>query len=390
MQAFTLLIKPSGSDCNINCEYCFYKDRPHRFGHGRQRMSEKVLEKLVEDYLGLGFPVAGFAWQGGEPTLMGVEFFQRAVRLQKKLALPGSQISNTMQTNGLLIDEKWCRFLRDNKFLIGISIDGPAEFHDHYRVDNSGGGTFDKVMRAVEQFKQYDVQFNTLTLLNNRNVDKADELFDFLVGAGAGYMQFIPCVETEPLTGEISDFSITPRQYGDFLCRIFDRWYDYGPDKLNIREIDSLVSYFVLGKHTICTYSKQCAGFVVVEHGGDCFCCEFFVKPEWRLGSILEAPLEKLASFALKRSFARKKQNLSDSCLLCRYLDLCRGGCMKDRVSTGGRPARRSYFCESYRQFFDHAVGRAKRLAAHITEGSVARKSRSPQDVRLQIPGKAQ
>ena len=379
------MIKPSGSDCNIDCIYCFYKDRAGELGHGRQRMREAVLEKLVEDYLRLGFDVAGFAWQGGEPTVMGVDFFAKAVGLEKRFARPGSEISNTMQTNGVLIDEKWCRFLHDNKFLIGVSIDGPKEFHDHYRLDHSGGGTFDKVIRAIENFKEYEVEFNTLTLINDRNVERADELFDFLVGTGSGYMQFIPCVETEPTSGKIADFSVTPAQYGEFLCRIFDRWYEYGPEKLNIREIDSLVSYFVLGAHTICTYSERCGGFVVVEHSGDCFCCEFFVEAKWHLGNILESPLEELAGAGLKRTFGRTKQNLSNKCLLCRHLGVCRGGCMKDRIARQGRAGAESYFCESYKQFFDHAIPRARQIAAEIIAGQSLRRTRSAETIRLRI-----
>ena len=349
-------------------------------------MTDAVLEKLVKDYLTLGFDVAGFAWQGGEPALMGVDFFERVVHLEKKYARPGIQISNTMQTNGVLIDENWCRFLRDNKFLVGISIDGPEEFHDYYRKDHSGGGTFEKVMRAIENFRKYEVEFNTLTLLNNRNIEQPDRVLDFLIDRGVRYMQFIPCVETDPATGKIADFSITPQQYGVFLCRIFDRWCDYGPGELNIREIDSLVSYFVLGKHTICTYSKQCSGFVVVEHSGDCFCCEFFVEPKWRLGNILETPLKALAAAALKRSFARTKQNLANRCLLCRHLAACRGGCLKDRIPADGDKPAASYFCESYKQFFEHASPRAKEIAVRIKAGQALRRTRSPDKVRLQIP----
>ena len=165
MQPFTLLIKPSGSDCNIDCEYCFYKDRAPEFGQGRQRMSDEVLNRLVKDFMQLHFPVVGFAWQGGEPTLMGLDFYRRAVELQKKYGIVGQQVSNKLQTNGILLDAQWCRFLHDNKFLLGISIDGPKEFHDYYRVDRSGSGTFDKAMRAVENCREYKVEFNTLVHL---------------------------------------------------------------------------------------------------------------------------------------------------------------------------------------------------------------------------------
>jgi len=386
MQPFTLLIKPSGSDCNIDCKYCFYKDRASEFGRGKQRMSDEVLEKLVKDYMPLGFPVVGFAWQGGEPTLMGVDFFQRAVELQKKYGSPGQEVSNTLQTNGVLLDDNWCRFLHENKFLLGISIDGPKEFHDQYRIDHSGSGTFDRVIRGIENCKKHKVEFSALVLQNNKNVERPEALFDFLIENELTYLQFIPCVETEPGTGNIAHFSITPKQYGDFLCRLFDLWYEYGPEKLNIREFDSLVTYYVMGKHTICAYSKQCAGFVVVEHRGDAFCCEFFVEPEWRLGNILETPLEKLAASSIKRAFAREKQNLCNRCLLCSHLDICRGGCMKDRVRLNAEDSStQSYFCESYKQFFDYTIPRFMQIAAAIEDGSAARHTRSADRIRLRI-----
>ena len=360
-------------------------------------MGDEVLEKLVKDYMQLGFPVVGFAWQGGEPTLMGVDFFRRAVELQKKYGSNGQEVSNTLQTNGVLLDDNWCRFLHDNKFLLGISIDGPKEFHDKYRVDHSGSGTFDRVMKGIENCKKYKVEFSALVLLNNKNVEHPETLFNFLIENELTYLQFIPCVETDPSTGNIADFSITPKQYGDFLCRLFDLWNEYGPEKLNIREFDSLVTYFVLGKHTICTYSKQCAGFVVVEHSGDAFCCEFFVRPEWRLGNILETPLEKLAASSVKRAFSRNKQNLCNKCLLCSHLDICRGGCMKNRAMLDAGysildenqesriEGRENYFCESYKQFFDYTIPRFMQIAAAIEEDSAARHTRSADRIRLRI-----
>ena len=386
MQPFTLLIKPSGSDCNADCRYCFYRDRAPEFGQGRQRMSDEVLKRLVKDFMQLRFPVVGFAWQGGEPTLMGLDFYKRAVELQKKYGKPGQQVSNKLQTNGILLDAEWCRFLHDNKFLLGISIDGPREFHDYYRLDRSGSGTFDRVMRAVENCKKYKVEFNALVLLNNRNVEHPDELFDFFVENDLTYLQFIPCLERDPTTGKRADFSITPQQYGEFLCRIFDRWYSYGPQKLNIRQFDSIVTYYVMGKHTICTYSEQCAGFLVVEHAGDCFGCEFFVEPKWWLGNILETPIKELAAGGKKRAFARAKQNLSNKCLVCTYLAVCRGGCMKDRVRLNDRRApRESYFCKGYKHFFDYTMPRFTQIAAAISAGSAARHTRSADRVRWQI-----
>ncbi|MHC4742750.1 MAG: anaerobic sulfatase maturase [Planctomycetota bacterium] len=386
MKPFTLLIKPSGSDCNIDCAYCFYKGRSGQVGQGRQRMSEEVLERLVKDYMELGLSVSGFAWQGGEPTLMGVDFFAGAVELQKRYGRVGQQVSNKMQTNGVLLDEKWCRFLHENKFLLGISIDGPKEFHDKYRLDYSGAGTFEKVMRGIECCKDYDVEFSALIVLNNANVEDPERLFGFILENDLTYLQFIPCIERDPQTGEPAEFSITPQQYGEFLCRLFDLWVEHGPEKLNIRDFDSLVTYYVMGEATMCTYSKQCTGFVVIEHNGDAYCCEFFVEPDWRIGNIMEIPLPKLAADSRKRTFARNKQRLCSQCLLCAHLDICRGGCVKDRMRiTGDGPDQASYFCEAYKQFFDHAKPRMMQIAADIESGRLGRRTRAADKIRMRI-----
>jgi len=348
-------------------------------------MSDEVLEKLVKDYMQLRFSLAGFAWQGGEPTLMGLDFYKKVVELQKKYGSPGQEVGNSLQTNAILLNDEWCRFLHDSKFLVGISIDGPKELHDYYRLDHSGSGTFDRVTRAIQACKKYKVEFNTLTLLNNKNAEHPDQLFDFFIENGVKFLQFIPCVETDPATGKIADFSITPQQYGEFQCRIFDRWYEYGPTNLSIRDFDSILSYCVHGKHTICTFDKQCSQYIVIEHTGDVFTCDFFVEPKWRLGNIFETPIEKLAAGSKKRAFGRAKQNLCNKCLLCRHLAICRGGCMKDRVpavchserseesllSSGKHNfSRESYFCESYKRFFDYAMPRFMQIAAAINAGS--------------------
>ena len=374
MQPFTLLIKPSGSDCNVDCRYCFYKCRPAEIGRGRQRMSEEVLEKLVRDYMQLRFPLAGFAWQGGEPTLMGLDFYRKAVDLQKKYGFAGQEVGNSLQTNAILLDEKWCSFLHQSRFLVGVSIDGPKEMHDYYRLDHSGAGTFGRVMRAIENCREHKVEFNTLTLLNDVNVKRPDEVFDFLVGLGVKFLQFIPCVELDAATGRVTDFSITPEQYAEFQCRLFDRWVEYGPGKLSIRDFDSILSYYVAGRQTICTFDKQCSQYIVIEHAGDAYPCDFFVQPNWRLGSILQTPIEKLAAGALKRKFARNKKNLCNKCLVCRHLAICRGGCMKDRVSFDRDDFRReSYYCEAYKRFFDYAGPKFMQIAADINAGRIVR-----------------
>ena len=373
MQPFTLLIKPSGSDCNVDCAYCFYKCRAPEVGRGRQRMTDEVLTKLIESYVKLRFPLSSFAWQGGEPTLMGLEFYRRVVDLQTEHRTPGQEVSNALQTNAILLDDEWCRFLADNKFLVGISIDGPEEFHDHYRRDLGGGGTFDRVVAAIKRCRNRDVEFNTLTLINNITAEHPDEIFDFLMDLGVRYMQFIPCVETDPQTGRVADFSVSPDQYARFLCRLFDRWMAAGPDKVSIRDFDSILSFCIEGRQSICTFAHQCSQYIVIEHTGDAFPCDFFVDPRWRLGNILDTPIEKLAASPAKRTFARKKQSLPGKCLVCRYLALCRGGCVKDRIAVGGEVC---YFCESYRPFFDYASPRFMQTAARLRCGQIIRPDR--------------
>jgi uncharacterized protein len=207
-------------------------------------------------------------------------------------------------------------------------------------------------------------------------------MFEFLVQNDLTYVQFIPCIEQDCATGKASDFSITPKQYGDFLCAVFDLWCDHGPDRMNIRQFDSLTTYHVLGTHTMCTFSKQCAGFVVVEHTGDAYCCEFFVEPKWKLGNILETPLVELAQSKIKRTFARNKQNICNKCLVCRHLDYCRGGCVKDRTRLN---EEQSHFCQSYKQFFDHALGRIRQITNKIENGTLTRHTRQAEKIRLTI-----
>jgi uncharacterized protein len=377
MPPFTLLIKPSGSDCNLDCTYWFYKCRTPEVGQGRQHMSGEVLDRLVKDYLGLRFPLAGFAWQGGEPTLMGLDFYKRAVELQKRYGFSGQEVSNSLQTNGILLaSADWCRFLHENQFLVGVSLDGPKELHDHYRLDLAGHGTWDRVMTAIDRMKEFGVEHNTLTLINHLTADHADEIFDFLVGLGIRYLQFIPCVEVDPPSGRIAEFSVTPRQYGDFLCRLFDRWMAFGPQRLSIRDFDSILSHCLSGRHTVCTFDRQCSQYIVVEHAGDVFPCDFFVEPKWRLGNIFETPLGQLGTCALKKTFARRKGDLANKCLVCPHLAVCRGGCMKDRAPFDrDNFGRESYFCESYRQFFDYAMPRFLQVAAQFRAGVLVRPS---------------
>jgi uncharacterized protein len=366
MRPFTLLIKPSGPDCNIDCKYCFYSCKTDIFGNNAHRMSDEVAEKLVSSYLKLNLPHSAFAWQGGEPTLMGLDFYKRIVELQQKHAAPGQVITNALQTNGILLDDEWCKFLAKNDVLVGISLDGPKKFHDAYRLDHAGNGTWDRVMASIAKCREHKVQFNILTLLNNKNVQHPDEIWDFFIEQKVRYLQFVQCVERDPDTGEIADFSITPKQYADFMCRIFDRWQDHGVRKVSVRTFDSILSHCVGQGHTECTFMPKCADYIVVEHDGGVYCCDFFVEGDAYLGNIMETPIEKLASSPRKRKFNKRKREIPNKCLVCRHLDICRGGCPKDRRMADTEFKKETFFCDSYKQIFDHTLPKLWELAAEI------------------------
>jgi len=364
---FTLLIKPAGPDCNIACEYCFYACKSELFGGGAHRMSEAVQEHLVKSYLGLRFEQSSFAWQGGEPTLMGLDFYKRLVELQAQYGESGQVVTNALQTNGILLDEDWCRFLTEYKFLCGISLDGPKEYHDVYRKDRAGNGTFDRVMKGIDNCRKYNTEFNILVLLNNINVQYPDELFDFFTGMGIQYLQFVPCVEQSPDESTWpAAYSISPEQYGRFLCRFFDRWRQGWTRKLSVRIFDSMLYYLLSRLHTECTFGRRCTDYIVIEHNGDVYCCDFYVTGQTKLGNIMDTPIEQLANSQVKRDFAHKKTEIDNKCFICRYLDICRGGCPKDRAILTGTHKVPSYFCQGYKMFFDHALGHLQALAVEV------------------------
>jgi uncharacterized protein len=367
MRPFSLLIKPTGPDCNLACTHCFYARKTELFGQGPHRISDEVLQTLVRDYLALQLPQSGFCWQGGEPTLVGFDFFKKVVELQQKYGRPGQVVSNSLQTNGTLLDDDWCKFLRKYNFLVGISLDGPKELHDHYRTNATGQGSFGKVMQAIQLCKDYRTEFNILVLLTDYNAERVDELFAFFVEQKIRYLQFIPCVEKEG--GQIASYSITPMQYGQFLCRLLDLWLANKPEKMSIRLFDSLISYLVHGQHTVCTFSKRCDDYVVVEHNGDVFACDFFVEPHWRLGNVLERPIDQLALSEKKRQFADAKCKVCNNCFVCRHFALCRGGCLKERLLQNDDYQEKSFFCQSYQMFFDYALPKLMQLLPSIVKG---------------------
>lgn len=361
---FSLLIKPAGPDCNLNCDYCFYRCKKSLFGDSPCRMSPAVLEKLVADYLQLDLPQYLFAFQGGEPTLMGLDFYRRLVELQKKYAKPNAHISNSIQTNGILLNDEWCRFFTEKGFLVGLSLDGPQEIHDTYRKDFAGKGTFERVIAALECCRRNRTEFNILVLLTDRNVTEAARLYSFFDSLEITYLQFIPCVE--PLAEDptkLAPYSITAAQYGKFLCQYFDLWVaQMAAGLASVRIFDTIIQNLLQQPASECTFAQECADYIVIEHTGDAYCCDFYVQPDCWLGNILTTPLEQMLTSPVKRAFAQRKRQLAAKCLICRHLDFCRGGCPKDRAVFTGRWNAPNYLCDAYKMFFEHSVPKMKQI----------------------------
>jgi len=399
-----LLVKPAGPDCNLACEYCFYTPKKALYPQSKKhRMSRQVAEEMIRQYMTVSPQAATFAWQGGEPTLMGLDFFRLVVALQIKHGGAGQVVANALQTNGTLIDEEWVRFLRRYRFLVGISIDGPAEVHDKWRVDHGGGPTLDKVLKGVRVLQAEGVEYNALVMLTSHSADKAGLVWEFLREQGIDFFQFIPCLERDAESGEMSEYSVTPEQYGEFMCEIFDLWSrsaSSGPaasserhphpfdsplpegegtaadsgwkpeprdggecPETYVRLFNDLVEVYAGGEGPSCMLKERCGEYVVIEHNGDVYACDFFVDREHCVGNLLKTPLAEIVASEKLEEFALAKGNVGPECESCRWWQQCFGGCPKDRIYGAGRTDCASYLCAGYKMVFEHADVRLKELA---------------------------
>lgn len=318
---FSLLIKPASFDCNLRCRYCFYLPKSALFGSGTHRMSHDTLEAMTRQFLAIPMQHHLFAWQGGEPTLMGVDFFKDAVALQKKYAGPGVSVSNAIQTNGTLLDERWAKFLHDNRFLVGISLDGPPEIHNKFRLHADGRPTQEAVIRAIRLMQRFKVDFNALTLVSASNQDHPAEVYKYLRKLGINYHQYIECVEFDE-TGKRMPFALSPGKWGSFLSAIFDLWYPHDTHTVSIRFFDSILSRLVYGIPSVCPMNGNCCNYLVIEHNGDVFPCDFHVTPELKLGNIHDSTLPQLWESPLFLQWGARKKPSSPKCELCRFLPL--------------------------------------------------------------------
>jgi len=370
--AFQVMLKPAGAACNLNCTYCYYLEKSKLYGTGSTKMSDELLEEFTRQFIEAhDVPVVMFTWQGGEPTLMGLDFFKKAIELQKKYS-GGKRIDNAFQTNGTRLDDDWCRFFSDNKILVGISLDGPEENHNHYRKTASGSPTFKRVMKGVELLHKYKVEFNTLSVVNDYNVGRAKETYRFLKQIGSGFMQFLPVVErisdsvgedslklVAPVHGEagVAPWTVNPVSYGNFLITIFDEWVRNDVGKYYVQLFDATLANYVGENPGICVFNETCGDALVMEHNGDVYTCDHFVYPEYYLGNILETPLIELFKSQKQFDFGIAKRNsLPRYCLRCDVRYACHGECPKHRflLTPDGEPGL-NWLCEGYKMFFKHA-----------------------------------
>ncbi len=352
----SLLIKPASALCNLDCEYCFYLDREaDPYDSSRARiMTLETLCRLVEGYLAYSFPDSAFAFQGGEPTLTGLDFFQSLVEIQKRTGRPGQVVSNSIQTNGTLLTSAWCKLFREYRFLVGISLDGPEDVHDVYRVNKARRGTWRAVMDAVALLQRERVDFNVLAVVSQANVRRGAEVYRFFRGAGIDFLQFIPLVEFAP-DGRPEPYSVSGDEYGRFLCDVFDLWW---PERrsVRIRHFDNIAEALAGQTPGTCTMRQSCDSYAVVEYNGDVYPCDFFVEAGWKLGNIHTDTWPELAQRTRRRDFASRKLEPHPECTACSYFPLCRGGCPSNRHAPRHDFADLDPLCAGYKMIFAKSI----------------------------------
>lgn len=370
--AFASMVKPLGSACNLNCSYCYYLDKAPTIYENRQPlMPLNVLEEYIRQYIVANeVPEVTFVWHGGEPLMAGIEYYKKAIEFQRKYA-SGKAIINSLQTNGLLMNSDWARFFHNNKFLIGLSVDGPRDIHDAYRVNKAGRPSFDKVMAAVSLMKQYGVEYNTLSVVTNLSEGRGAEVYRFLKSIGSRFMQFLPVVEhiipgddnRRPVIAKpgtegsgMAPWSVSAPGYGRFMTDIFDEWVVRDVGEYFVQAFDMTLAQWVGAKPGLCIYSETCGDALVVEHNGDVYSCDHFVYPEYKLGNILETDLSLLYQSPRQFEFGVNKRNtLPRYCMRCKYYFACRGECPKHRFmkTETGEPGLNA-LCEGFKHYYQH------------------------------------
>lgn len=357
--SFGTMVKPGGSACNLNCRYCYYLEKAGLYRGREPLMSDELLDTYVRQYLEANETgEITFCWHGGEPLLSGIDFFRKALKLQRKYA-DGRKVFNTLQTNGTKVDENWCCFFRDNEFLVGISIDGPRDIHDGYRKSKSGKSTFDSVLRAISLFKRFGVEFNTLSVVNNLSEGRGAEIYRFFRNEiESRYMQFLPAAnKTLP-------WAVSSTGYGDFLCDVFDEWIRQDVGEYYVQIFDATLAQWCGLTPGVCSINEICSDSLTVEHNGDVYPCDHFVSPEYRLGNIKENSLREIFESKDRIDFALSKRNsLPADCLKCKYNFACHGECPEHRV------AGKNVLCSGLKAYFSHVSPYMDRMKELLSEG---------------------
>ena len=369
--AFSSMVKPVGSSCNLDCQYCYYLGKSGIYHNRQPRMSSELLEKYVRQYIEANdVQMITFCWHGGEPLLAGMDYFIEAVEFQNRYK-GGKRIENTIQTNGTLISEEWCDFFRDNDFLVGVSIDGPEDMHNAYRQDKGGRPTFDGVMTGIESMRSKGVQFNTLSTVNKLSEGRGAEVYRFLKSIGSHYMQFLPVVEhivPDPAGGrdiivppghegaEPAKWSVSPEGFGRFMNDVFDQWVLSDVGRYYVQLFDVALAQWAGVPPGLCSFSETCGDALVVEHNGDVYSCDHYVYPENKLGNIAESDMRSLLRSQKQFRFGISKRNtLPRECLRCRWYFACRGECPKHRFDSAANGEKNlNALCRGYKIFFSH------------------------------------
>ena len=368
-----VMLKPAGAHCNLACKYCYYLEKNNLYQNShRHLMTDEMLEQFTREYIeAQTMPQVLFTWHGGEPLMRSIDFYKKALALQKKYA-HGKQIDNVIQTNGTLLTDEWCEFFAKNHWLVGISIDGPQEYHDHYRVTPAGKPSWEKVMQGISLLKKHRVEWNAMAVVNAYNAEHPLEFYHFFRDNGCQYLQFTPIVErlTEHEDGRtlasladdreipLADASVTPAQWGNFLCTIFDDWVRHDVGKMFVEIFDCTLANWMGVLPGICAYSKECGHAGVMEHNGDVYSCDHFVFPEYKLGNIREQSLIDMLYGEKQQAFSRLKHtSLPRQCKECDMEFACHGECPKNRFEKDkyGEPGL-NYLCQGYYQYYSHVA----------------------------------
>ena len=393
LQGIHVVAKPIGPLCNLNCEYCFYLEKQALFAQDEKyRMPDDVLRAFIANYItSQPTPIVEFVWQGGEPTLLGIDFFKRVIELQKQFA-GAKTITNALQTNGTLLTDEWCAFLKKHNFMVGISLDGPKEIHDRYRRDRKGAGSFDQVMHGLKLLQKYKVEYNVLACVARETARNPLDVYHFFKGQGVEFIQFSPVVErladsssrqtSLRLAGpaslqkaeeqvEVTPWSVIPEEYGDFLIAIYDEWVRHDVGNVFVMNFEWALNAWIGNPSPVCVHAKQCGRSVVIEHNGDVFACDHCVYPQYRLGNIKHGRLSDMVERSIQSGFGvTKETSLPRWCMECDVLPACQGGCPKHRFMTTyyDEPGLH-YLCEGYKKFFFHIRKYLRTMATLLENG---------------------